>query len=101
MAVYYRDICVGVLGCRVETDAAPAAAAPAAAAEGGSAAAAPRKRLYLMVLGVLAPYRDRGIGSALLRGALEAAEAGTIKGAEGADEMYMHVWEENKEAVRF
>ena len=85
--VYYRDICVGVLGCRVE------------AAEGEGAAGAP-PRIYLTVLAVLAPYRDRGIGSALLRGALEAVEGGKIKGAEGAREIYLHVWEENKEAVR-
>jgi GNAT superfamily N-acetyltransferase len=88
--VYYRDICVGVLGCRVEPGAPPAAA--------GSAAAPPR--VYMTVLAVLAPYRDRGIGSALLRGALEAMEGGRIAGAEGAREMYLHVWEENKEAVR-
>ena len=85
--VYYRDICVGVLGCRVE------------AAEGEGAAGAP-PRIYLTVLAVLAPYRDRGIGSALLRGVLEAMEGGKIKGAEGAREIYLHVWEENKEAVR-
>ena len=86
--VYYRDICVGVLGCRVE------------AAEGEGAAAGAPPRIYLTVLAVLAPYRDRGIGSALLRGVLEAVEGGKIKGAEGAREIYLHVWEENKEAVR-
>ena len=54
----------------------------------------------MTVLAVLAPYRDMGIGSALLRGLLEAMEGGKIAGAEGARELYLHVWEENKEAVR-
>jgi ribosomal protein S18 acetylase RimI-like enzyme len=93
--VYYRDICVGVLGCRVE-----AGSGSAAGAEGAAAAAAAAPRVYMTVLAVLAPYRDRGIGSALLRGALEAMEGGRIAGAEGAREMYLHVWEENREAVR-
>ena len=93
---YYRDICVGVLGCRVEAAAAAAAAEAGAA---GAAAAAPR--VYMTVLAVLAPYRDMGIGSALLRGLLEAMEGGKIAGAEGARELYLHVWEENKEAVRW
>jgi ribosomal protein S18 acetylase RimI-like enzyme len=112
---YYRDICVGVLGCRVEAAegaaaaaaaAAPAAAdgaaAPAAAAAAAIAPAAPAAppRVYMTVLAVLAPYRDMGIGSALLRGLLEAMEGGKIAGAEGARELYLHVWEENKEAVR-
>ena len=91
---YYRDICVGVLGCRVEA----AAEAGAGAAAAGAAAAPPR--VYMTVLAVLAPYRDMGIGSALLRGLLEAMEGGRIAGAEGARELYLHVWEENKEAVR-
>ena len=96
---YYRDICVGVLGCRVEAAAAAEAGAAGAAAGAAGAAAAP-PRVYMTVLAVLAPYRDMGIGSALLRGLLEAMEGGRIAGAEGARELYLHVWEENKEAVR-
>ena len=45
-AAYYDDIFVGTVGCRVEP------------IDG-----TPHKRLYIAVLAVLAPYRDRGIGA--------------------------------------
>ena len=97
---YYRDLCVGVVGCRVEDGEAPGASGGVVAAAGGSSSAPPAaRRVYMTVLAVLAPYRDRGIGSALLRGVLEALDSGKVKGAEGALEVYLHVWQENKEAV--
>lgn len=105
--VYYDDIFVGCIGCRVEVEG-------------------PSKKLYIMVLGVLAPYRGRGIGacmcvysslalfpyyaladtvyhphfarpgSELLRHVVEAASAQSdIK------EVYLHVWTSNDDAVRF
>jgi ribosomal protein S18 acetylase RimI-like enzyme len=83
--VYYKDIFVGVVGCRLEP-----------AAEGSGAG----KRLYVMVLAVLAPYRDRGLGSLLLRQVVDAVEGGKVKGAEDVCEMYCHVWQENKGAQR-
>lgn len=84
MPVYYKDIFVGVVGCRLEP-----------AEEGGSG-----KRLYVAVLAVLAPYRDRGLGSLLLRQVVDAAEGGKVKGAEDVREIYCHVWEENGGARR-
>jgi ribosomal protein S18 acetylase RimI-like enzyme len=112
-SVYYKDICVGVIGCNLES--AGAGAAPsgvtAGAGEGGGSgaegapAAAPavegkRRRVYLTVLAVLAPYRDRGIGSALLKQVLDALAEG--KGAlADVEELYLHVSEENKEALAF
>lgn len=108
-AAYYHDIFVGVVACRLEPFP-----------EGGPTA----KRLYLMVLGVLAPYRSRGIGawaryfatrgsrrasamltkphlpagSALLREVLSALDKG--KGGD-VKEAYLHVWEKNAETIPF
>jgi ribosomal protein S18 acetylase RimI-like enzyme len=54
------------------------------------------KKLYILVLAVLAPYRGRGVGSELLGAALEAAEKQPeIK------EVYLHVWTANEDAIRF
>ena len=82
--VYYKDIFVGVVACRLEP-----------APEGGAG-----KQLYVMVLAVLAPYRDRGLGSLLLQQVLGAVDGGRVKGAEDVREVYCHVWEENKGAQR-
>jgi len=62
-------------------------------AEGGGG---PSARLYIMTLGVLAPHRGEGVGSALLRRAL--AECA---GDEAIRYAYLHVHSGNEEAVRF
>jgi GNAT superfamily N-acetyltransferase len=65
---------VGGIACRYEKP--PAGAPPA----GGAT------RLYIMTLGVLAPYRGRGVGQRLLLRALaEALREGS------ASEVYLHV----------
>lgn len=116
---YYRDVFVGVVGARVESLAPDGGAAAAAAADagagavgvtgaslgvvapvGGVAVAGPAgRRLYVMVLAVLAPYRSRGIGSALLRSALRAADESCAK--TGITEVVLHSAEDNTEAIAF
>eukprot|EP00158_Paraphelidium_tribonemae_P010055 Partr_v1_DN30577_c0_g1_i1_m9598 putative acetyltransferase len=74
---YYDDIFVGCVGCRLEGE--------------GNA-----KRLYIAVLAVLAPYRNRGVGSALLQQVLDA-----LPKHPDIAEVYLHVWAANDEAKRF
>ncbi|KAA8490831.1 N-alpha-acetyltransferase 50 [Porphyridium purpureum] len=52
-------------------------------------------RLYVAVLGVAAAYRGRGIGGMLLSRAVELAEQ------LGAESMYLHVQQDNDEAMDF
>lgn len=75
----YRDgTLVGAIACRLELQAT------------GNA------KLYILTLGVLAPYRSAGIGSCLVQKALEAcAEDPQII------EAYCHVQVGNDEATRF
>ena len=90
LSAYYRDIFVGVIGARIETSdpkganaEAVVAAAAGAAADATTAAAATVAtpsfpRVYITVLAVLAPYRGRGIGSALLSALLKGFDARPI-----------------------
>lgn len=75
---YYRGRAVGGIACRLER------------AENGGA------RLYIMTLGVLAPYRDLGIGSMLLQRALEA-----VVFDPNITEACLHVQTSNEGALRF
>lgn len=75
---FYTDILVGGIGCRLEK------------AEAGGA------RMHVLTLGVLAPYRDRGIGSKLLEHSL--AEARKNPDVECA---FLHVQVSNEGAIRF
>ncbi|KAI1794143.1 acyl-CoA N-acyltransferase [Ganoderma leucocontextum] len=77
--IYYNDIPVGTMCCRVEE-------------KDGQA------RLYLMTLAVLAPYRSRGIGSQSLQHLIDAAVA-HMKPKITA--IYLHVQISNDEAKRF
>ncbi|KAL3679746.1 hypothetical protein R1sor_022702 [Riccia sorocarpa] len=77
---YYADLCVGCIACRLEKK------------EGGGGV-----RLYIMTLGVLAPYRRMGIGSKLLKKTLEQCE----QSESPIVEVYLHVQTNNDEAVEF
>jgi len=71
--VYYNDIPVGAICCRIEMDSS---------ADSASTANKPMGKLYLMTLGVLAPYRRQGLASKLLshvaRKAQEASLAASL-----------------------
>ncbi|KAL5064811.1 hypothetical protein RYX36_026548 [Vicia faba] len=75
---YYSDICVGAIACRLEKK------------EGGG-----RVRVYIMTLGVLAPYYGLGIGTKLLNHVLDLCSKQNIS------EVYLHVQTNNEEAINF
>ncbi|ERN09642.1 hypothetical protein AMTRI_Chr08g202470 [Amborella trichopoda] len=75
---YYGDICVGAIACRLEKK------------EGGAI------RVYIMTLGVLAPYRGLGIGSKLLMHVLDLCS-----NEPNIVEVYLHVQTNNEEAISF
>ncbi|KAF5743289.1 N-alpha-acetyltransferase 50 [Tripterygium wilfordii] len=74
---YYSDICVGAIACRLEKK------------EGGSF------RVYIMTLGVLAPYRGLGVGTRLLNHVLDLCSKQNIS------EIHLHVQTNNEDAVNF
>ncbi|PWA35091.1 N-alpha-acetyltransferase 50 [Artemisia annua] len=74
---YYNDICVGSIACRLEKK------------EGGAV------RVYIMTLGVLAPYRGYGIGTKLLNHVID------LSGKQNISEIYLHVQTNNEDAITF
>jgi len=99
--IYYNDIPVGTVCCRLETDPTNES----------------NSRLYIMTMGVLAPYRSRKAGTRALQHIIANAEAhnSTIKEKESAKvasaagstpskpiaRLYMHVQTSNVDARRF
>ncbi|TRM69445.1 acyl-CoA N-acyltransferase [Schizophyllum amplum] len=77
--VYYNDVPVGTVCCRIET-------------EGDDTS------LYIMTMGVLAPYRSRGVGSKSLQSVLDAAKAHTKP---KISKIFLHVQVNNEDARRF
>ncbi|KAF8813788.1 N-acetyltransferase NAT13 [Phlegmacium glaucopus] len=76
--VYYNDIPVGTICCRLED-------------KNG------QNILYLMTMGILAPYRSRKLGSQSLELILDAAETH----AKQVDKIYLHVQVSNEQAKKF
>ncbi|KAG9157180.1 hypothetical protein Leryth_004849 [Lithospermum erythrorhizon] len=74
---YYNDNCVGAIACKLENK------------EGGGA------RVYIMTLGVLAPYRGLGIGTKLLTHVPDLCAKQKI------GEIYLHVHTNNEDAINF
>ncbi|EFN58662.1 hypothetical protein CHLNCDRAFT_13632, partial [Chlorella variabilis] len=75
---YHNDVLVGAITCRLEKSA-----------QG--------PKLYILTLGVLAPYRGMGAGSALLERCLQHCAAQLPEVAEAL----LHVQTSNEEAMRF
>ncbi|XP_007889985.1 N-alpha-acetyltransferase 50 [Callorhinchus milii] len=74
---YFNDISVGAVCCRVDHSQN-------------------QKRLYIMTLGCLAPYRRQGIGTKMLNHVLNICEKdGTF------DNIYLHVQISNESAIEF
>ncbi|CAG7854087.1 SubName: Full=Uncharacterized protein {ECO:0000313/EMBL:CCA70028.1} [Serendipita indica DSM 11827] len=80
--VYYNDIPVGTVCSRIETDESHKEA-----------------KLYIMTMGVLAPYRSLGLGTHALKHVLNAASTSTAKPYIKA--IYLHVQINNEAAKRF
>ncbi|KAI0785620.1 acyl-CoA N-acyltransferase [Abortiporus biennis] len=77
--VYYNDVPVGTICCRLET-------------------IGEETKLYLMTMGVLAPYRSRGLGSQSLQEIITAAAA-RLKPK--ITSIYLHVQVSNTDAKKF
>ncbi|KAF9792490.1 N-acetyltransferase NAT13 [Thelephora terrestris] len=68
--VYYNDIPVGNFTCRLESESKG------------------RTSLYLMTMGILAPYRSRGVGSQVMKKLLDSV---TQSQSPKIDRIYLHV----------
>ncbi|KAM3378852.1 N-alpha-acetyltransferase 50 [Capsicum galapagoense] len=73
---YYSDICVGSIACRLDKE--------------GEAVC-----VYIMTLGVLAPYRGLGIGTKMLNHVLDLCIKQNIR------EICLHVQTSNEDAINF
>ncbi|CAG8604069.1 3298_t:CDS:2, partial [Acaulospora colombiana] len=80
--IYYNDIPVGAVCSRIETDEA-----------------AKKSKLYIMTMGVLAPYRSLGLGTYAIKHLLETASSPSTK--PHLTSLYLHVQISNEAAKRF
>ena len=81
---------VGAIACRVEK----AGKALSVKDSGGN-------KVYIMTLGVLPPYRNRGIGTQLLEEVLKAVDKRDGLAGHALDGIYLHVQTSNKGAIDF
>jgi len=96
---FFNDIVVGAVCCRVETAGSSgeaSAPSPAASAQPSSAPGGGKKKLYIMTLGCLAPYRRLGVGSKMVEHVLSIVEK------DGSFEsVFLHVQINNEGAIDF
>ncbi|KAJ9049987.1 N-acetyltransferase 5 [Entomophthora muscae] len=81
---YFNDVCVGAVCCRKDNPEKDQTL------EKGQAS------LYLMTLGVLAPYRRLGLGSMMIKHVLEQCKAD-----DSLVKIYLHVQTSNEDALKF
>ena len=79
----YNDVVIAAVACRKE---------PRSEEEGGGS------KLYIMTLGVLAPYREHGVGTQLIQYVLKLLKSPTCNDVK---EVFAHVHTENETAVDF
>lgn len=77
--IYYNDVPVGTFCCRLETEGEVT-------------------KLYIMTMGVLAPYRSRGLGSQSMQHIIQAAAA---HAKPSISSIYLHVQVSNDGAKAF
>lgn len=94
--VYYNDLLVGAVCCRKERQFS---SRPAENENGLSSPTSEKSSLYILTLGVLAPYRERGVGKKLLSHVLNLVE--TSPHCKDVSEVYLHVQDGNDDALRF
>jgi len=78
--IYYNDVPIGTFCCKLET-------------ENG------RTSIYLMTMGILAPYRSRGVGSESLSSLLSSIAKRPA--SQKIHRLYLHVQISNESAKRF
>lgn len=86
---FFDDQCVGAIRCAVDE---PSFHAPGTQIK---IANSDERRVYIMTLGVLAPFRQYGIATMLLESVLVEAKRLGIR------EVYVHAWTENVEAIEW
>lgn len=94
---FFKNLLVGAVCCRIE----PHGSTPDQS-QGNSLSplySSVGSRLYIMTLGVLAPYRERGIGKKLITHVLNLVESSPL--CEDVTRIYLHVQEGNEDALRF
>lgn len=100
---YYNELLVGAVCCRKENCASNKAfgkAIPQSSTNSPDTGnPSSMSSLYIMTLGVLAPYRERGIGKQLITHVLDLVRASPA--CADVVDIYLHVQEGNDEALRF
>jgi len=79
---FYNDIVVGAVCCRNDTSTSTAGEAS--------------RKLYIMTLGCLAPYRRLGIGSVMVQHVMDIVEKDG-----NYDSIFLHVQVNNEDAINF
>lgn len=95
---YYNDLLVGAVCCRKEKYASNRLGQSSSGSK-DSASVCPMSSVYIMTLGVLAPYRERGIGRRLITHVLDLVRSSPA--CADVVDIYLHVQEGNDEALRF